>query len=412
VGRRAALAPEHLPYHRPLLDFLREQHALGRPLYLCHGGEAALAGRVREHLGLFAGVVEGDGPSPGQAPGALYAAGDAARGHPAWRDVVGAVAVNPSPASLAELRGLGKPLLVLEDREPAPRVIVRALRLHQWAKNLLLLVPLIASHQVLEPRLWTLGLWALLAFGLCASATYLFNDLLDLPSDRADADKRRRPLAAGQLGLGRGVLLMALTFLAGLACAWPFAWDFWAVLGAYLALTVAYSLFLKRVEMLDVVVLATLYTLRIVAGNVAFAIEFSEWLLALSVFLFLSMAMMKRYTELSALRAAGRESPLRRGYVTGDLELVGTLGATSGYISVLVFSLYITSSRVRVLYAHPDLLWPVCLVMLYWVGRTWLIARRGEMHADPVVFALTDKISYIVGVLILVIIAMASGALF
>ena len=170
-------------------------------------------------------------------------------------------------------------------------------------------------------------------------------------------------------------------------------------------------MYLKRFLLLDAVLLATLFTLRIVVGNHAFGIEYSEWLLALSVFLFLSLALVKRYAELRRREERMVEPSGRRGYLPEDLDIVGTLGVASGYISVLVMALYITSDRVRVLYAHPDLLWAVCLALLYWIGRFWLLTRRGEMHVDPVLFALRDRVSYAVGILIMAVAALASGKL-
>jgi len=307
------------------------------------------------------------------------------------------------------------------EAEPAPgdptahpgwlKVIPRALRVHQWAKNTLIFAPLVASHQIFDDRLLAMPLLAFFAFSLCASASYLLNDLLDLESDRLDPAKRHRPLAAGHLSPTAAIVLAVIVFGIGIAFAWMLPRGFLWVLLIYLVTTLAYSLHLKRVLMLDVVVLATLYALRILAGNMAFAIEISEWLLALSVFLFLSLAMIKRYTELLGRQRAGSPPSDRRGYVAEDLDLIGTLGSASGYIAVLVMSLYITSNRVRIRYDHPDLLWLVCLVMLYWIGRAWLIARRGDMDADPVLFALKDKVSYGSALVILLIVALASGAL-
>jgi 4-hydroxybenzoate polyprenyltransferase len=290
-------------------------------------------------------------------------------------------------------------------------VVLRALRVHQWIKNGLLLVPLLTSHQ-LWPLDWLpTGLLALGAFSLGASGTYLVNDLLDVAADRAHPTKRRRPIASGELAPGWALLLAVALVAAGLALGWPLGRQFLAVLGGYLVLTLSYSLWLKRIALLDVIVLASLYTLRVIAGQLVFDLPYSEWLLAFTVFLFLGLALVKRYSELLLLRSRGAlpRSGNRRGYLPHDAELVGHLGTSSSFVAVLVFALYINSEQVRRLYAHPDLLWLAIPVLLYWIGRVWRIAHHGEMDADPVVFALRDGVSYAVGALLLAIVALASG---
>jgi 4-hydroxybenzoate polyprenyltransferase len=414
LAQRVTLTRHGLPLHEPLLHYLRGEAEQGRRIYLVHGGERALAEEIAGHLGLFSGVVEAP-PAPSAAGSAgvaafAYAGQGGSEARAAWARAGERIAVNAGARTRARLRAGDSPPRLLDDRPPWPRTLARALRVHQWVKNFLIFVPMLTAHEVFNLALWPLGVAAWLAFSLCASATYLLNDLLDLDADRQHETKRTRPLAAGELGLGAGLALSLLALAAASACVAvlpaPFLW----VLGAYLALTVSYSLHLKRVAMLDVVVLAALYTLRIVAGNVTFGIEFSEWLLALSVFLFLSLALVKRYSELHALRARGGDTAHGRGYRVQDLELLGILGATSGYLAVLVLALYITSTRVQMFYAHPDVLWTACLIMLYWIGRLWLLTGRGEMHTDPVVFALTDRVSYAAIALVLVTLLLASGA--
>lgn len=441
VFRRIALAPEGLAYHEPLLNFLRGEKARGRRLFLVAGEELSLGQRVADHLNLFEAVIPARAP-PGEdqaAPGSgkerlgladrmQAICGDqgfscAARGgageRALWEWCQEIVLVNPSRATRKYVRKntaeWGKPVMILDGRPAVIPMLVRALRIHQWSKNLLLFLPLLTSHRIADPVLLLHGARAFLAFSLCASGAYLLNDLLDLHADRRDAYKRQRPLAAGHLGIAGGLGLMVTSLAGGIALVLYLEPALLPVLSLYLALTVAYSLLLKRVLLLDVVVLASLFTLRIVAGNHTFGIEFSEWLLALSVFFFLSLALVKRYTELRSKQGHSPDTPssmdsmARRGYRPDDLDMVGTLGVVSGYIAVLVFALYITSERVRVLYRYPDLLWLVCLMLLYWIGRVWLITRRGEMHSDPVVFALRDRVSYIVGAGILAVAALASG---
>ncbi|HKI98980.1 MAG TPA: UbiA family prenyltransferase [bacterium] len=290
--------------------------------------------------------------------------------------------------------------------------VLRALRVHQWSKNGLLLVPLLASHRIWPLDWLPAGLMAIAAFSLCASGTYVINDLLDVAADRAHPTKRLRPIASGALAPGTAAVLATVVLATGVALAWPLGWDFLLTLGVYLTLTLAYSLWLKRVALLDVIVLATLYTLRVIAGHVVFGIVYSQWLLAFTVFLFLGLALVKRYGELllgdrPEFRAAGH----RRGYNARDVQLVGTLGICSSFVAVLVFALYINSDQVRELYRHPDLLWLAIPVLLYWVARVWRIAHQGEMDADPVIFALRDPLSYGVGLLLLAVVALAAGVL-
>lgn len=288
---------------------------------------------------------------------------------------------------------------------------LRAVRVHQWTKNLLLLVPLVASH-----RLWPLdwlpaGALALAALCACASGTYLINDLLDVEADRLHPTKRHRPLASGAMSVRTAVLLAAVLLAGGLALAVPLGAPYLLVLGGYVALTLAYSVRIKQVALLDVIVLATLYTLRVLAGHVVFGIPYSEWLLAFTVFLFLGLALLKRYGELLLLRDLPEAAANRRGYSARDAELVGYLGTSSTFIAVLVFALYINSAQVRQLYRHPDLLWLAIPVLLYWLGRLWRIAHHGQMDADPVSFALRDPASYGVGGLLVVVLVVATGTL-
>jgi len=309
-------------------------------------------------------------------------------------------------------------------RDAAPRSPRRALadwarllRPHQWSKNLLLLVPPLGAHR-LDAGVLRPALLAVVAFSLAASSAYVVNDLLDLESDRAHPVKSRRPLAAGAIspGAALAVAVAALTaaFLLALTMPAPFAGS----LAAYAAITVAYSLRLKRVPVLDVLVLASLYTLRILAGTLATGVPTSSWLFTLAIFLFLSLALVKRTSELrlmSGTRPQGVPSPSPRvggeragergedlvahgrGYTTADLETLSMLGVASGLLAVLVLALYLASADVARLYAHHERLWLLCPLALYWVSRLWLLARRGVVDEDPVLFALTDRTSHLVG---------------
>jgi 4-hydroxybenzoate polyprenyltransferase len=289
------------------------------------------------------------------------------------------------------------------------RGFFRALRPHQWVKNLIVFVPLLTSHQLTQVPLFTAAMWAFVAFCLCASAAYVLNDLVDLDADRHHAIKRTRPFASGDLRLPVGLIVFPVLLALSAIISLQVSASLTGILAIYLIGTTAYSWQLKRVPMLDVFVLAGLYTLRLIAGHVVTGIAYSAWLLVFSMFIFLSLALMKRFRELQGLRQQNKTDVHGRGYRANDLELVATLGLVSGHLAVLVLALYVNSPQVVGLYQHPLLLLLVCPLLLYWISRVWFISHRGQMHADPVVFALKDWISYVVGALTLVVMWLATG---
>ncbi len=279
--------------------------------------------------------------------------------------------------------------------------LVRALRPHQWVKNLLVFVPAILDHKLFLTEPMTKSATAFGAFCCAASSAYLLNDILDLEADRRHPTKRHRPFAAGTLPVGVGLVLVPV--LLGLAFGVSLARlpaPFVELLALYVVLTTTYSLYLKRIAVVDVLVLAGLYTLRVLAGIAAAQVRFSTWLLAFSMFLFLSLAFLKRFTEVSAMDGAASEQVRRRGYIRGDREWLGSMGSASGYLSVLVLALYINSEQVVALYRNPLLLWLVCPLLLFWTSRMWLLAHRGQIHDDPIVATVRDPASYVLGALV------------
>lgn len=277
-------------------------------------------------------------------------------------------------------------------------LFARTLRIHQWVKNLLIFIPFLLGWQQVG---WTpVGevLLAFVAFGLCASASYVINDLLDREADRRHPSKRHRPIAAGAVAPGTALLLAALALAGGLGLAAAGGHKLLMVVSVYLLVTVTYSLWLKSIAMLDVVTLGLLYTLRIIAGIIAAGVELSYWILVFSMFFFVSLAMLKRYSELYNLRQRDEETAQGRGYCAQDLELMAALGGASGYIAVLIMVLYIHDPVIAEKYAHPQWLWLVFPALLYWISRMWLIAHRGRMDEDPVLYAIHDRPSYIVAV--------------
>lgn len=405
--------PERLPYHERFVQYLRDEHARGRPLVLASAADARIVSEVAAHFKIFDAVLgtRGGAGGPNLSRDHKRAAIDAharAGGHTTWsyagnsRDDLAvwqgstqAVAVNAPPAVVRALQRQHPQARVFEQEPLKLKTVLRAIRLEQWSKNALLFLPLLAAHS-LDPALWGLATLAFVAFGLCASATYLFNDLLDLPNDRVHRLKRHRPLASGTLSIGLavvlGVVMMALAF--GLALA--VSGDFAAMLLAYTITTLAYSLWLKRVALLDVLVLSGLYTLRIGAGGVAVSVAPSNWLLAISIFLFLSLALVKRCAELEELDGERATLAPGRGYHPRDLASLRAIGLSSGFLAVLVLTLYIDSQNSQALYAQPEWLWGAAPVLLLWLMRIWLKTGRRELHSeDPLQFALRDPFSWV-----------------
>lgn len=418
VGLKARIAAEVdldvscLPYNQAVLALIETEKAKGRQIVLATASHVSYARRIAEHLQVFDRVLgtEDVNLSSRRKAERLIAdygdngfdyMGNAAVDLPVWKHARRAYVVN-APKAVARLaEGQGNVAEVIETRGRPLVTWAKALRLHQWMKNLLVFAPLLAAHQVGDLDLVLRGIVTFLVFGLCASSVYVLNDLLDLPDDRRHPSKRNRPFAAGRLsvfsGLAAAPLLLVAAF-GGAACLLP--WKFTATLAGYYVLTLAYSLVLKRIMVVDVIALGMLYTIRIVGGAFAFGLALTFWILAFSMFIFLSLALVKRYAELVEARRKGRETKAPgRGYYPSDLEMLSSLGAAAGYLAVMVLALYIQDARTIALYRHPEFIWLSCPLLLFWVSRTWMLTHRGEMHDDPVVFAIKDRVSLVLGVL-------------
>ena len=283
------------------------------------------------------------------------------------------------------------------------RTWAKLLRIHQYAKNALVLVPLLTAHRF---ALWSAATaaFAAIAFSLCASSAYIMNDLIDVKADRLHLSKRNRPIASGAILPAHAAIAMAFALAGAIAVASLISLAFLGVLLIYLALTTAYSFYLKRIAVADVVTLAILYTIRVIGGAVAIGVTMSEWLFAFSLFMFMALALVKRHVELAGLRDGDRLPA--RDYRADDKSMVAILAAAAGFNSVVIFTLYISSETVRALYAHPQLLWMECPVLMYWIARVMLLAQRGLIDDDPVIFALSDRISWLaLGTMCLIMIA-------
>ena len=287
---------------------------------------------------------------------------------------------------------------------------IRALRLYQWSKNVLIFVPLIASHQLFGLEKLASATVAFIAFGLCVSATYVWNDLLDLEADRAHPTKRNRPFASGKIAASTGAYVSVVLLAVGLLVSFlllPIRATV-AIL-VYIAATLAYSTFLKSKLVVDVILLGLLFTLRIFIGGAASGITISPWLFAFSIFFFLSLAFVKRYADLAQMPQGASHKLGGRGYYAQDLDLIRVMGPASGFISALIIALYVDSPTVSGLYASPEILWLLCPLLLYWVARIWFLVHRGELSDDPVAFALKDRISWITGGVVIAVVVAATA---
>ncbi len=416
LAERVDLHAASLPYNQELLVHLKAEKTRGRSLVLATASHEKYAQAVAAHLQLFDSVLatnsqrnlsstaKRDALLERYRPQGFDYAGNAMDDLAVWSASRQGLMVRPErgvaakAATMAHVQAFGS-------AGPGWRPWLRALRPHQWMKNLLIFVPLFASGQLNVPHLLALGLLAFVAFGLCASSVYVLNDLLDLAEDRQHPRKRLRPFAAGTLPLLHGLLACPLLLLAAFSIGLAFLPPLFNLcLALYFGLTLTYSLSLKQMAIVDVVVLALLYTQRIVAGTFAFELPPTFWLLAFSMFIFFSLAMVKRYGELHGARNLLMQGTVRgRGYMHSDLEIIASLGAAAGYISVLVMALYVQDKATSVQYRQPELLWLLCPLLLFWISRIWLLTHRGQMHDDPVVFAIKDKTSLAVGAVFLAI---------
>lgn len=289
------------------------------------------------------------------------------------------------------------------ERVNAAGAFLRALRPHQWAKNLLVFIPLFTSHRAGEAGLAAASGLAFLCFCACASAVYLMNDLMDREADRRHRSKRHRPFASGALPPAVGFVAAPLLLAAAGWTSLALSPALFRMLCLYTAASAGYSVWWKRLAAMDVLVLAGLYTIRIYAGGEAAGIAVSSWLAAFSMFFFLSLAFLKRYVELSAMDDGGGPPANGRSYLSSDQAPIAIFGSASGYLAVLVYALYVSSPRVAELYSHADRLWLECPLLIYWITRIWLLAARGKVHDDPVIFALQDVAAYVTGALMVLV---------
>lgn len=402
-----------LPVRAEVISVIERYKASGQRVVLATAADRRIASAVADRLGFFDDVLATDSATNLAANNKLSAIQNHAKGSVfdylgdskadlciLAQSQIGYVA-GPKESvwkAVVKAKGGQEKLVRLKPTAGGIKPIIKALRPHQWAKNVLIGVPLVVSHQLTNLNVWWLTILAFWAFSLTASSVYIVNDLLDLTADRIHPSKHKRPFASGAVSIPVGIFMTFLLIGSGLGIAFgALGMEFGGMVLLYIATSTCYSTFLKRKLILDIIVLAGLYALRILTGAVAISVHPSEWLIAFSVFIFTSLAMLKRYAELKTWSKLNEKWPMGRRYTISDMDLLRSAGIAASYAAVLVFAIYISSQDVRILYRHHDILWMVCPIMLYWLTRMWFLTNRSKILDDPVLFALTDKASIACG---------------
>ena len=411
VAQNIELDVKNLPYNVPLIDWLKKEKANGKKIVLCTAANERIAHAVSKHLLLFDDIISSNantnliGVNKRKAlqdrfgyKGFDYA-GNSIADMEVWASSSKAIVVNASSAVQTKASKMTTVSQTFPSASIEPSDWISALSVYQWIKNFLLFIPLLASHQIGNFQSLSMLVLAFISFSLCASSVYILNDLLDLESDRQHPRKKYRPFSSAKISILLGLAIVPFLIIASFILGLMIGQEFLIVLTIYFILTGAYSLILKRIVLIDCLTLAILYTSRIIAGAAVISVSLSFWLLAFSIFIFLSLAFVKRYTELMAQVKIGNDHAHGRGYKVSDSLIVQILGTSAGYLSVLVMALYIQSEDMMNLYAQPTAIWFAIPLLLFWISWVWLKATRGLMHDDPIVFAIKDKASIFVAVL-------------
>lgn len=420
IDRRIDFKVDTLPYNLELVEYIKSQKIKGRKVYLATASHITIADKVAEHLGFFDGVfATKDGYNLKSEKKAIVLneefgkgnyvyAGNAKVDFNVWNDSAKVIVVNKSKSFIDKVKSTYDVEKAFFIKVNILKKIIKEIRVYQWVKNILLFLPLLLAHKLGNMNQLSEVIIGFFAFSISASFVYVLNDLLDLDSDRNHPSKRKRPLASGDLPIQIGIALVPILLLTGIGLSFLLSFKFQIILFSYLVLTTAYSFSLKKIPMLDIILLATLFTTRIVAGAFAVNVYLSMWILAFSMFFFMNLAVLKRYTELLVMKKKKEIEARGRGYTIEDMGLLLSIGPAAGFLSVLIFVLYINSEQAVSLYSSPLTLWLISPIFLYWISRIWHLSVRGKMTDDPIIFAVKDKISYIVGILIFVIALLAA----
>jgi 4-hydroxybenzoate polyprenyltransferase/phosphoserine phosphatase len=400
---------ETMPYTPELLEYLREAKAAGRQLVLVSACDRSIAEAIAQHLGLFSEVLASDGETnlKGAAKAAALSerfglggfdyAGNERADVPVWAAARERLVVNAPPRLLRRLEQPSERLQVIAPRPSRLRAVFRALRCHQWSKNLLVFLPVVAAHAYFDWSAVKGAALMFLAWCFAASGIYVGNDLLDLEADRSHPTKRRRPFASGDLPLPVGLALAPGLFAVGFGLAASISGTCAVALLCYVGCAYAYSWHLKKRSLVDVFTLAFLFTIRVVGGGLASGYPVTMWLLAFSGFLFLGLAFLKRCSELVRIQELGRRHLGSRAYGVADLRVLEMFGVASAFTAIMVLGLYLNSAVAETHYRWPTALWAEAPFLLLWLCRLWLATARGEMHDDPIVYSMKDWVSWVLG---------------
>ncbi|MBI5325563.1 MAG: UbiA family prenyltransferase [Ignavibacteriae bacterium] len=413
IAKRIIPNPKSYPYNHSVIEYLVNEKRNGREIILATASIKGIADSVASEIGIFNNVLSSENSNNLRAKSKrdklveLYGErgfdyiGDSKADFEVWNKADKAIMVEPSGSMIKKVSGNTEIIKIFKHDKSKFKLILKEIRVYQWLKNILIFFPLLMAHKVTDLNMILNAVFAFISFSLIASAVYVTNDLLDLESDRLHPRKKNRPFASGHLKLQLGFLMSPILMAGGILLAiFLLPIEFFYFLLIYFVLTTTYSFYLKKQPIFDVIVLACLYTLRLVAGATAVNVTASPWLLGFSIFLFLSLAFIKRYTELLVIRELNKNESKGRGYLVEDMNLISNMGPASGYISVMVLALYVNSKEVIALYHKPELLWLVVLCLLFWISRMWLLAFRGKMEDDPLVFTGKDWVSYVVGAIV------------
>ncbi|CFQ96101.1 UbiA family prenyltransferase [Yersinia frederiksenii] len=415
IAKRVTMNASSLPYNESLLDMLHNEHRNGREIWLCTAANEKIAQSVSDHLGIFSKVIASNNTknvsSSVKADEILSHtdsfdyAGNSSDDIKVWDKSTGAIVVD-LPKKL--MNKVSVPILYQFDSDKKTiKAWLKEIRIHQWAKNILIFIPILAAHEISKSSLLLDAMLAFIAFGFCASSVYLLNDLVDLEADREHKIKRNRPLASGAIPLIHGIIAAVILFILAIIITLYLPIQFAFALASYYVITLAYSFSLKSKVVIDVATLAILYSMRLVAGAAATGIMLSNWLISFSMFIFFSLAIVKRVVELKSSESNAKIKG--RGYYPADMPLLLASGISSGYISILVFVLYIDSSAGLQNYNNPDVLYFIAPILFVWLTRVWLLTWRGDMHDDPVAFAIKDRTSQLMGFVMAVLMILAAG---
>ena len=416
VVDRVDIRVENLPYNDDVIEFIKEEKHKGRKIYLATASHEIPAKKMADYLGIFDGVFatvkEHNLLSMNKTKRLITEfgehgfdyIGDSGNDIHVWKSARHVYMVNPSNKTKNAVEN-SRIERIFSYPSSKIKLLIKQIRVYQWIKNILIFMPMLMAHKFLDLDSYLKAILAFFSFSLTASFVYVLNDLLDLESDRKHPRKKNRPIASGNMQVREGLMLLPFLLIAGVALAFFVNTNFVILLLSYLVLTSAYSFKLKKFYIIDIMVLSSLYTIRLIGGGLAVDVAISTWLLAFSLFIFLSLAVVKRYTEVRVMIQENKEKTAGRGYLITDESLLSSLGIGSGLISVLIFLLYADSPEVMHLYETPEFFYGVAPFLLYWLMRIWFKAHRGEMNDDPIVFTARDPVSYFIFAIVVVLIA-------